>query len=428
MPSNYFSRLGASIKRSVVGKEAAEVLIAQGKFSRFFHSLHSSYCVELGGKRRTLSVVDTLSRTFSVPSIQVCGYHIGGTLVGPDQLSTAAKFRVRTMAAHLPRLVVGESHLDNPVFKNGGKVIMSLRNHQQPDGGVICGYFIYNAAKTWCNSQPCMQSGSGDFHSLSTSCYSAGPAHDVPFDTCAREEQLRSSADSSELKTPSRKTLKLISGSCYLPHPDKEETGGEDAHFICSEEQAVGVADGEEPKGSIDPARVLEKAHSSTKAKGSSTACIIALTEQGLNAINLGDSGFMVVRDGCTVFRSPVQQHDFNFTYQLECGSNGDLPSSGQVFTIPVAPGDVIVAGTDGLFDNLYNNEITAVVVHAMRAGLSPQVTAQKIAALARQRALDKDRQTPFSTAAQDAGFRYYGGKLDDTTVVVSYITGSGDA
>ena len=101
--------------------------------------------------------------------------------------------------------------------------------------------------------------------------------------------------------------LKLISGSCYLPHPDKEKTGGEDAHFICSEEQAVGVADGvggwaevgidageysrqlmsnavnaikEEPKGSIDPARVLEKAHSSTKAEGSSTACIIALTEQ----------------------------------------------------------------------------------------------------------------------------------------------------
>jgi protein phosphatase PTC7 len=36
----------------------------------------------------------------------------------------------------------------------------------------------------------------------------------------------------------------------------------------------------EEPKGSIDPARVLEKAHSSTKAKGSSTACIIALTDQ----------------------------------------------------------------------------------------------------------------------------------------------------
>lgn len=108
-------------------------------------------------------------------------------------------------------------------------------------------------------------------------------------------------------KVTSGKALKLVSGSCYLPHPDKEETGGEDAHFICVDEQAIGVADGvggwadlgvdsglysrelmshsvtaiqEEPKGSVDPARVLEKAHSSTRARGSSTACIIALTEQ----------------------------------------------------------------------------------------------------------------------------------------------------
>lgn len=36
----------------------------------------------------------------------------------------------------------------------------------------------------------------------------------------------------------------------------------------------------EEPKGSVDTARVLEKAHSSTRARGSSTACIVALTEQ----------------------------------------------------------------------------------------------------------------------------------------------------
>lgn len=105
-----------------------------------------------------------------------------------------------------------------------------------------------------------------------------------------------------------------------------------------------------------------------------------------------------------------------------------DLLCCNQVFTIPVAPGDIIIAGTDGLFDNLYNNEVTAVVVHAVRAGFGPQVTAQKIAALARQRAVDKNRQTPFSTAAQDAGFRYYGGKLDDITVVVSYITSLSNA
>ncbi|RRT75565.1 hypothetical protein B296_00030040, partial [Ensete ventricosum] len=61
-----------------------------------------------------------------------------------------------------------------------------------------------------------------------------------------------------------------------------------------------------------------------------------------------------------------------------------------QVFSFPVESGDVIVAGTDGLFDNLYNSEITAVVVQGIRAGLRPQVMAQKIAALARRRAQDK--------------------------------------
>lgn len=85
----------------------------------------------------------------------------------------------------------------------------------------------------------------------------------------------------------------------------------------------------------------------------------------------------------------------------------------------------MIIAGTDGLFDNLYINEVSPVVVHALRAGFSPELTAKQIAALARERAVDKNRQSPFAKAAQDAGFRYYGGKLDDITVVVSYINGS---
>ncbi|GKD97228.1 probable protein phosphatase 2C 55, partial [Tanacetum coccineum] len=48
-----------------------------------------------------------------------------------------------------------------------------------------------------------------------------------------------------------------------------------------------------------------------------------------------------------------------------------------------------------------------------------PHVTTQKIAALARQRALEKDRKTPFSAATQEVRFYYYGGKLDFVTMVV---------
>ncbi|EEF37237.1 probable protein phosphatase 2C 55 [Ricinus communis] len=388
-------------------------------------------------------------------------------------LPKSSRFSVRrylsrySMAASGSKAVFGDVYIDDMITNCGNgleiskpsgvffadrsrasclKASIRMRNGELPNSRLVCGYSSFDAIRrtgqlNYFGVGPLLK----NLHTLSSMQFSAGAAPDVSFDGNPHEEQLTNSMVSSQ-------TLKLLSGSCYLPHPDKEETGGEDAHFICAERQAIGVADGvggwadvginageyarelmsnsvsaieEEPTGLIDPGRVLEKAHSSTKAQGSSTACIIALTNEGIHAINLGDSGFMVVRDGCTVFQSPVQQHGFNFTYQLESGGRGDLPSSGQVFTFPVSPGDVIIAGTDGLFDNLYNNEVTAVVVHAVRAGLGPQVTAQKIAALARQRAQDRNRQTPFSAAAQDAGFRYYGGKLDDITVVVSYITRS---
>ncbi|KAL6216121.1 hypothetical protein ACLB2K_009348 [Fragaria x ananassa] len=497
MPSSYWLKVRTAVQRSIVGQEGVlqdslDGLIGQGKLlfgnSRLFQSRPFSAVSDLqaflpqgivvaarsDSQRKQISVVGEISRIISTPSVsgpsfQVCGYHIDSVL------SDSGQFRNKAMAFCGSKALVGGCSPDTSrrglfsmlpesagaCYNNRSKssvgfrkASMSLKNNGQPNTNATFGYFVYEVGKRWCNNFPLNGFGSREFHSSST-CFSAGTAQDVSFDNSAPEEQLSSSADSSDQKNTDAKSLKLSSGSCYLPHPDKEDTGGEDAHFICVNEQAIGVADGvggwadlgvnsglysrelmsnsvtavqEEPIGSVDPARVLEKAHSSTKARGSSTACIIALTEQGIHAINLGDSGFIVVRDGCTVFRSPVQQHDFNFTYQLENGVNSDLPSSGQVFTVPVAPGDVIVAGTDGLFDNLYNNEITAVVVHAMRAGLGPQVTAQKIAALARQRAQDRDRQTPFSTAAQDAGFRYYGGKLDDITVVVSYVTSSSDA
>ncbi|KAG6550728.1 hypothetical protein Mapa_007825 [Marchantia paleacea] len=255
----------------------------------------------------------------------------------------------------------------------------------------------------------------------------------------------------SEQAVSDSKSLKLLSGACNLPHPDKIKTGGEDAYFICPDKQVVGVADGvggwadlgidageyarelmsqamiavrEEPQGSIDPARVLEKAHSMTKCRGSSTACILALSDSVLEAANLGDSGFVILRNSRTLFKSPAQQHQFNIPFQLESGGS-DPPSAAEVFSIEVAVGDVIVAGTDGLFDNLYDSELTTVVVQAVRSGMGPQVTAQNVADLARTRAQDRNRQTPFSTAAQDAGYRFYGGKMDDITVIVSYITNS---
>ncbi|WOH02936.1 hypothetical protein DCAR_0522326 [Daucus carota subsp. sativus] len=507
MPSTHLSTLRSAIRQGIKSsstgakvsiQDSVEVGVSLGKIignSRLLHSLSDSCFSKLNvllepgttvnaqsnlhivNRRKNISVVGAVPRTFSTPSVsgpsfEVCGYHLDHLFIESGHSSSNIHTQKTPMAISISRALVGDCSVPNVTSKHGHslrqtskgssayrnlsfdncrKACMKLSNNEQPNNNSsLYGFFSYHVVKSSGNSYPALGFGLRSFHISAPASFSAGTAPDVSFENPVREEQVANAADSSEQKIIADRSLKLNSGSCYLPHPDKEETGGEDAHFICSDEQAIGVADGvggwadlgvnaglyarelmsnsvaaiqDEPKGSIDPSRVLEKAYSSTKARGSSTACIIALTEQGIHAINLGDSGFMVVRDGCTIFRSTAQQHDFNFTYQLENGSDGDLPSSGEVITVPVAAGDVIIAGTDGLFDNLYNNDITAVVVHAVRAGFGPQVTAQKIAALARQRAQDKNRQTPFSSAAQEAGFRYYGGKLDDITVVVSYIT-----
>jgi len=52
---------------------------------------------------------------------------------------------------------------------------------------------------------------------------------------------------------------------------------------------------------------------------------------QYIHAAIVGDSGFLVVRDGAVVYRSPVQLHDTNRPYQLGASDKLDDPSGAEV-------------------------------------------------------------------------------------------------
>ncbi len=80
--------------------------------------------------------------------------------------------------------------------------------------------------------------------------------------------------------------------------------------------------------------QVLWAAYKQTEVRGSSTACILKLKADILHAANVGDSGFMVVRDDDVIFQSPHQQHSFNFPYQLgraEVDAASESPARAQV-------------------------------------------------------------------------------------------------
>ena len=98
---------------------------------------------------------------------------------------------------------------------------------------------------------------------------------------------------------------------------------------------------------------------------GSSTACLLVFDRDTrvLHAANLGDSGFVVIRDNRVVYRSTEQYHYFNAPYQLailpasQGGDNTDMlsdkPKHAAYSTFQLVEDDLLVLATDGLWDNM---------------------------------------------------------------------------
>jgi len=231
-------------------------------------------------------------------------------------------------------------------------------------------------------------------------------------------------------------------GASSCPHPDKRDKGGEDAYFASADSRVVGIADGVggwgdlgvdpsiysnslmrhakdivDKKGVTDPLDVLTHAYENTQdISGSSTACVVALEFDELATLNVGDSGFMVIRDGEIVHRTKEQQYSFNYPYQLGSGSQ-HTPSDGDLATIKTQEGDLVIIGSDGLFDNLFDSEIVDIVNEELLNG--PQEIADQLTMRAYEASAQKTEATPFAVNARKNGFNYEGGKMDDITVLV---------
>ena len=93
---------------------------------------------------------------------------------------------------------------------------------------------------------------------------------------------------------------------------------------------------------------------------------------------------------------------------------------------IPVKVGDIIIAGSDGLFDNLYDQDIIKTTESKLTIEDQQEFCEDLAATLAEKaikRAWDHNYKSPFARNAAKAGKKYVGGKLDDTTVVVAVAT-----
>ena len=184
------------------------------------------------------------------------------------------------------------------------------------------------------------------------------------------------------------------------------------------------------------------------KPFGSSTACVVRLTSDGLlQTCNLGDSGFMVLRNEGqevkTVVRSEAQQTRFNCPLQVRLTPEGKYEKEtcelAAYSTYSLSPshwtslnrnailhtGDIVIVASDGLFDNLYESEIQEIVKEAIRE-YGPNENgrlAVELALAANEASLDKEKQVPFNDEGERAGAKKRsGGKPDDISVLVGVI------
>ncbi|XP_065631322.1 probable protein phosphatase 2C 62 isoform X3 [Quercus suber] len=242
--------------------------------------------------------------------------------------------------------------------------------------------------------------------------------------------------------------LILYSGAALLPHPSKALTGGEDAYFVAGQNW-LGVADGvgqwslegisagryaqellencekivldSKSVPMTKPEEVLIRSAAESQSPGSSTVLVAYFDGQVLHVANIGDSGFIAIRNGAVFNRSSAMVHGFNFPLQIE--RDDDPTEYIEGYKIYLDEGDVIVTATDGLFDNLYEKEIASAVSNSLQASLKPQDIAEYLAMRAQEVGQSACVRTPFADAAHAAGYvGYTGGKLDDVTVIVSFV------
>ncbi|KAJ3329167.1 hypothetical protein HDU76_008486 [Blyttiomyces sp. JEL0837] len=179
----------------------------------------------------------------------------------------------------------------------------------------------------------------------------------------------------------------------------------------------------------IDPQKVLDEAYQRTSqdAKsdgivGSTTALLVILRDDELRICNIGDCGLMIIRENELIFRTEEQQHSFNFPFQLGTNSR-DSPKDAQTYRVKVREGDLVIVGSDGIFDNVFDDEILDIVKVCVGGKnisvVDPQIITDALLERARSVAEDsKNATSPFQTRAIQEGVYYQGGKMDDVTVL----------
>jgi len=249
----------------------------------------------------------------------------------------------------------------------------------------------------------------------------------------------------------------LTMGYANRPRDDKVSDGGDDAWFVTnSVVNAVGVADGVGSwrdqginagecareimntckdyftHAGTSPCAALSEAESHSTKPGSTTAIVAQYHDIGLLEVcQVGDSNLVVIRDNYVLYQTSSQVRYHNSPYQIGAGATDTVKTHSKRYNFSVEKGDIIILGSDGLWDNLYPAQAMQMV---KLSGLKSATSiARLLTSIAYELSQDKQMWSPFAQDAYEDGQmptpmtsedkkRWKGGKPDDITVVVAIV------
>ena len=202
-------------------------------------------------------------------------------------------------------------------------------------------------------------------------------------------------------------------------------------------------------------AKALDQGAASAKEErltGSTTVCIASLNSQKgvVEVLNLGDSGLVIFRkvgdQMKIVGQTKATTHGFNFPAQIgnignpRLGTmNSDTSRDATYDSFQIEEGDVAVAGTDGLWDNVFEEQIMDILLQSDLYSKGPgedvakadiDKLAKAITLLALNQSISHTVSTPWAVGLEEEFKRrgqffnkkqHQGGKADDITVILSY-------
>ena len=129
-------------------------------------------------------------------------------------------------------------------------------------------------------------------------------------------------------------------------------------------------------------------------------------------------------------YKSKEDWHWFDCPRQL--GTNSPDTPKGNSFcdTVDVQEGDIVLCLSDGVTDNLYEEEITEWAVQSVKKWKANEkeaadgivYVARTLMEAAKEIALDPNAGSPYMSRAVDEGLAAEGGKLDDISVVIGIV------